>query len=79
MLGFNKLITPKIINALYGITMLLLVIVAVLAFINGQTGGAVALLVSAVFCRVFFECVMVAFKNNEYLRRIAEALESQKQ
>ncbi len=77
-LGFDKLITSKIINALYGITMLLLAIAAIMSFVNGNADSAVALIVSAVFCRVFFECVMVAFKNNEYLRRIAEALEYQK-
>lgn len=76
MLGFDKLITPKIINVLYGITMLLLVVAAIITFINGKPAGALVLAICAVFCRVFFECIMVSFKNNEYLRRIAEALES---
>lgn len=79
MLGFDKLITPKIINVLYGITMLLLVVGAAIAFVNGKPGGAFVLVICAVFCRVFFECIMVSFKNNEYLRRIAEALESKNQ
>lgn len=30
MFGFDKLITPKIINVLYGITMLLLVVAAII-------------------------------------------------
>ncbi|EER2743153.1 DUF4282 domain-containing protein [Escherichia coli] len=79
MFGFDKLITPKIINVLYGITMLLLVVAAIITFVNGRAAGALVLLLCAVFCRIFFECIMVSFKNNEYLRRIAEALEANKQ
>ena len=79
MFGFDKLITPKIINVLYGITMLLLVVAAIITFVNGKAAGALVLLLCAVFCRIFFECIMVSFKNNEYLRRIAEALEAKKQ
>lgn len=79
MFGFDKLITPKIINVLYGITMLLLVVAAIITFVNGKAAGALVLLLCAVFCRIFFECIMVSFKNNEYLRRIVEALEANKQ
>lgn len=75
MLGFDKLITPKIISTLYIITVVLFVIAAIIALFNGQVGGAIVSIISAVFCRVFFECIMIAFKNNEYLRRITESLE----
>lgn len=75
MFGFDKLITPKIISALYIITVILLVIAAVLALANGRMGGAIVCILSAIFSRIFFECIMVAFKNNEYLRRITESLE----
>ena len=44
MFGFDKLITPKIINVLYGITMLLLVVAAIITFVNGKAAGALVLL-----------------------------------
>lgn len=59
--------------------MLLLVIVALTTLFNGLLISGLILLVCAGLCRIFFECMMVAFKNNAYLRRIAEALESAKQ
>ncbi|CAH5657991.1 hypothetical protein BN1222_04842 [Klebsiella quasipneumoniae] len=37
------------------------------------------MVIMAFFSRIFFEGLMVIFKNNEYLRRIAEALEKQQQ
>ena len=76
MFNFEKLITPKIISTLYIITLVLLVGLAVISlFMRGFNSASIMLLVMAVFSRIFFECVMVSFKNNEYLRRIAEALE----
>ncbi|MEH0868034.1 DUF4282 domain-containing protein [Phytobacter diazotrophicus] len=75
MIGFDNLITPKILSALYIITVILLLIVSVVAMVNGNVAAAIIGIVLAVFCRIFFECIMVSFKNNEYLRRITEALE----
>lgn len=76
MFSFDKLITPRIISALYIITLAFLVIAAVLTFFTrGFNAAGIMLLIMAVFARIFFECVMVTFKNNEYLRRIAESLE----
>ena len=34
--------------------------------------GFIGMIFSLIGCRVMFELIMVAFKNNEYLRRIAE-------
>jgi hypothetical protein len=74
--SFDKLITPRIISALYIITLAFLVIAAVLTFFTrGFNAAGIMLLIMAVFARIFFECIMVTFKNNEYLRRIAESLE----
>ena len=76
MFSFDKLITPRIISALYIITLAFLVIAAVLTFFTrGFNAAGIMLLIMAVFTRIFFECIMVTFKNNEYLRRIAESLE----
>ncbi|MBA0034769.1 DUF4282 domain-containing protein [Pantoea sp. BIGb0393] len=78
MFGFDKLITPRIISTLYIITVALLVVAAVFTFFTwGVNTAGVQLLVMAVFARIFFECIMVSFKSNEYLRRIAESLEKQ--
>lgn len=76
MFSFDKLITPRIISALYIITLAFLVIAAVLTFFTqGFNAAGIMLLIMAIFARIFFECIMVTFKNNEYLRRIADALE----
>ncbi|WP_205957428.1 MULTISPECIES: DUF4282 domain-containing protein [Pantoea] len=76
MFGFDKLITPKIITALYLVTVVLLAIAAVITFFTkGVNGVGLILILMALFARVFFESIMVSFKNNEYLRRIAESLE----
>ncbi len=74
-MGFNKLITPKIITVLYALTLVLFLIGAFINLSQGNVKEAMVLIVIAVFSRVFFECVIVNFKNNEYLKRIAEALE----
>ncbi|BDH45431.1 hypothetical protein TUM12370_14750 [Salmonella enterica subsp. enterica serovar Choleraesuis] len=76
MFSFDKLITPKIITVLYILTLIAFILSAIVAMVHGEIGTGLGLLVTAVFSRIFFECVMVAFKNNEYLRRIAESLES---
>lgn len=76
MFSFDRLITPKIINVLYIINLLILFGAAIFCVLQGKIGAALVLVFSAVVSRVFFECIMIAFKNNEYLRRIAENLES---
>ncbi|MDT3544888.1 DUF4282 domain-containing protein [Cronobacter sakazakii] len=74
-MGFDKLITPKIISAMYIITMLVFIGAAAISISNGKIGSAILCVVIALFSRIFFECIMISFKNNEYLRRIAEAIE----
>ncbi|QTF08165.1 DUF4282 domain-containing protein [Brenneria izadpanahii] len=78
MFGFDRLITPKIISILYVITVVLLLFAAVVQFMSGGVSAAIGFIVIAIFSRIFFECIMIAFKNNEYLRRIAESLEKDK-
>lgn len=74
-MGFNRLITPQIITVLYALTLILSLIGALFNLSQGKVSEAIVLIIIAVFSRVFFECVIVSFKNNEYLKRIAEALE----
>lgn len=75
MFDFEKLITPRIISALYIITLGILLIMAVISFIGGKILTAIGIIVLAVLSRIFFESIMIVFKNNEYLKRIAESLE----
>ncbi|EPH2478625.1 DUF4282 domain-containing protein [Klebsiella pneumoniae] len=78
MIGFDKLITPKILSALYGLTLAALLVMAVIFGLSGDAQKAIFAVIMALFSRIFFEGLIVVFKNNEYLRRIAEALEKDK-
>lgn len=77
MTSFDNFITPKILSWLYGLTLVILLAVAVISAIGGDYAEAITMLIAALLSRIFFEGVMVVFKNNEYLRRIAEVLEQQ--
>ncbi|MBN6043709.1 DUF4282 domain-containing protein [Citrobacter sp. ku-bf4] len=73
ILGFDSLLTPKIMVFLYWIFMVLVVIGGVISIFNGQIiAGLLGTVFSLVGCRVMFELIMIAFKNNEYLRVIAQ-------
>ncbi len=79
MFDFEKFITPRIISGLYVGTLVFLVIEAVINFLNRNLGAAVAVIFLAIISRMIFECVMVAFMNHEYLKKIAESLEKKKE
>lgn len=78
--NFDAMLTPKILAIIYWLTMLLILGGGVVSFLKALFAGSLlnslALVLgtapSLVFCRVSFELIMVVFKNNEYLRRIAE-------
>jgi hypothetical protein len=55
---FDAMLTPKIITAVYW-----------LALLGVLLSG---IIIGGVFVRVAFEMIIIAFKNNEYLRKIAE-------
>ncbi len=74
ILGFDSLLTPKIMVFLYWIFMALAVVGGVISIFNGQIiAGLFGTIFSLVGCRVMFELIMIAFKNNEYLRIIAQS------
>ena len=77
MISFDDFITPRILSWLYGLTLVGFFFVAILAALGGDYAKTIIMLLMALFSRIFFEGLMVVFKNNEYLRRIAEALEKQ--
>lgn len=75
MYSFDYLITPKIIAFLYWISNIGCAIYLFAPFDDGPRFSIeklIYLVVSWIVIRVSFELVMVSFKNNEYLRRIAE-------
>lgn len=73
--NLNNMITPKILTGIYILTTVLAALACVFTFIGGSPGGALAWGLIAFFNRIFFECIIVVFKNNEYLRRIADAMD----
>jgi len=75
MFKLENMITPKILTGIYILTTLLAALMCVITFMGGSAGGAFAWALIALFNRIFFECIIVVFKNNEYLRRIADALD----
>ncbi|MEH0886508.1 DUF4282 domain-containing protein [Enterobacter sp. UNJFSC 003] len=73
ILGFDYLLTPRVLVFFYWIAMLLIFIGGVYSmFTEHLIAGFFGMIFSLIGCRVMFELIMVAFKNNEYLRRIAE-------
>lgn len=72
---FDDLITPKILTGIYLLTTILAALACIITFIGGSVGGAIGWGLVALFNRIFFECIIVVFKNNEYLRRIADAMD----
>lgn len=72
---FDDLITPKILTGIYLLTTILAALACIITFIGGSVAGAVGWGLVALLNRIFFECIIVAFKNNEYLRRIADAMD----
>ncbi len=73
LLGFNTLITPKLLVIFYWIAMALILLGGIVGIIQGNIlAGIFGTVFALVMCRVSFELIMIAFKNNEYLRIIAE-------
>ncbi|ABP59184.1 MULTISPECIES: DUF4282 domain-containing protein [Enterobacteriaceae] len=73
ILGFDYLLTPRVLVFFYWIAMLFILIGGVYSmFTEHLFTGFFGMIFSLIGCRVMFELIMVAFKNNEYLRRIAD-------
>lgn len=76
---FETLITPRIIVAVYWVLTLIYVCIAVYMLVqaNFMAFGVDVLILIAT--RISFELIMVSFKNNEYLFRICNAIDKNKQ
>ncbi|HBV9912371.1 TPA: DUF4282 domain-containing protein [Klebsiella aerogenes] len=77
LINFNYFITLKIMVITYWLLMALLIVYSVISMYNdGQIIAKLfELVLSLVGCRVMFELIIVVFKNNEYLGRIANHIE----
>ena len=76
LMGFDYLLTPRVLVFFYWLVMLSILLGGVYSMFAGSLiAGFFGMLFSLIGCRVMFELIMVAFKNNEYLRRIAENTE----
>jgi hypothetical protein len=70
---FEAMLTPKIITFVYWLCLVSVVVGGVGLMVSGEFfRGLLGLVIGGVFTRVFFEMIIIAFKNNEYLRKIAE-------
>lgn len=70
---FTSLITPQLITVSYWLVSLLIAVAGTWVW---TVSSLAVMAVSLILVRIGFELVMVSFKNNEYLRRICEAVEA---
>lgn len=76
---FDTLVTPKIITVLYWLFLLLAVVSSILLMVGNFFFGLVALIGGIVGARLWSELILVAFKINDNLQRIADQGESKDQ
>lgn len=73
VLFFDALLTPKILTGLYWLLLVLIIISGVFVMISTSViGGFFSILGGVLATRICFEMIMIAFKNNEYLKKIAD-------
>ncbi|MFC5742109.1 DUF4282 domain-containing protein [Dyella tabacisoli] len=73
ILFFDAMLTPKIITVVYWLSLLGVLFGGIGTMFYGAVfRGLLGIIVGSVFVRVAFEIVIISFKNNEYLRRMAD-------
>lgn len=73
LLNFNSMITPKIITFLYYIMLIGVILSAIVLLFQGSIGGGIAAaLFGAIGVRVWCELMIVLFKINENIQKIAD-------
>jgi hypothetical protein len=72
ILFFDTMLTPRILTLLYWFSLTCVIISGVVATVTGHIWeGLLSLIIGTIMTRVGFEIIMIAFKNNEYLRKLA--------
>lgn len=68
------MVTPKIITFIYWIALVAVFLsgLGTMFFAHEPFAGLLAIIFGGLGVRVSFELIIIAFKNNEYLRKIAE-------
>jgi len=70
---FDAMLTPKIIVLLYWVSLVAILLSGIgMMVMDRFLFGLAFIVIGGILCRVSYEMVMIAFKNNEYLKRIAE-------
>jgi hypothetical protein len=72
ILFFDTMLTPRILTLLYWFSLVCAIISGVVAIATGHIWeGLLSLIVGTIITRIGFEIIMIAFKNNEYLSKLA--------
>ncbi|WON76870.1 DUF4282 domain-containing protein [Serratia sp. UGAL515B_01] len=70
---FDAMLTPRIITGVYWLCLLSILVSGVGVMFYGEFfSGLLGMIIAGVLTRVGFELIIITFKNNEYLRKIAE-------
>ncbi|CNH18981.1 DUF4282 domain-containing protein [Yersinia kristensenii] len=72
VLYFDSMLTPKIITILYWLSLFGIIVSGILAMFGSFFIGVAIIIGGGISSRIGFEMIMIVFKNNEYLKRIAE-------
>ncbi|CNI45752.1 DUF4282 domain-containing protein [Yersinia pekkanenii] len=72
VLYFDSMLTPKILTILYWLSLFGIIVSGILAMFSSFILGIAIIIGGGISSRIAFEMIMIAFKNNEYLKRIAE-------
>lgn len=73
ILFFDTMITPIIFNFLYWIILACMILAGIVAIFQGQLLAGIGIIIGGTLVyRIVFEMIIIVFKNNEYLKKIAE-------
>ena len=72
-IGFNEMLTPRIIEIVYGIGLVARVLASIALMFGEEVGGGIVLLFGgSIVWRIWCELLIVVFKINENIQRIAD-------
>lgn len=73
VLRFDSMLTPKIITVVYWLLLLAVVLGALGTIFSGEIFGGIGLLIGGgVFARIWCELMIVLFKINENIQKMAD-------
>ena len=79
LLNFDNMLTPKIITVIYFLSLVAVILAGLFTIFAGQGGflmnlimGLLTIIFGGLLVRVYCELMIVAFKINENIKRIAD-------